>query len=252
LGFQDFKQTMLSGKRLVGTFLKTPSHELVEVLSVTGLDFICIDGEHSAFDRHGMDACLSIARALDFPALVRVPAAKPEYILQALDSGAAGVVCPHIDSVDKAEAVAKAAHFGLGGRGFAGATRWAGLERPAMADVLAKSALETIVIAQIEEPAGVDAAAEIAAVNGINGLFIGPADLSVSYGKTDTGSDELREAYRRVGLACRDHGKANITFILKPDQADALSDLGVSVFLIGADHSLMAEAAQNAVGALRD
>ncbi len=65
-----------------------------------------------------------------------------------------------------------------------------------MPEVLAQSAAETFVLAQIEEPEGVDAVADIAETVGIDGLFIGPSDLSVSYGKTDTNSPELHAAYK--------------------------------------------------------
>src|SRR5690606_22818818 len=99
----------------------------VEVLAMSGLDFICIDAEHAPQDRRATDACLTVARALGLPALVRVPEGTPAQILTALDSGAVGVVVPHVFNVERATIAARAAHFGHGGRGFAGSTRWAGL-----------------------------------------------------------------------------------------------------------------------------
>ena len=101
MGTADFRQRMLDWQFMAGTFLKTPSYEMVEVLAKSGLDFICLDGEHAPFDRGRMDACLAIARALDFPVLVRVGSASAENILQALDSGAVGIVAPHIDTVER-------------------------------------------------------------------------------------------------------------------------------------------------------
>jgi len=67
-----FKEKMLSGQILAGTFLKTPNYILVEVLAQSKLDFICIDAEHAPFDRAALDQCLAISRALDFPVFVRV------------------------------------------------------------------------------------------------------------------------------------------------------------------------------------
>ncbi len=93
-----FRQRMLSGEFLAGTFQKTPSYEVIEVLAMSGLDFVCLDAEHAPFDRGRMDACLAMARALDFPALVRVGAFTPQDVLQALDSGAVGIVVPHVYS----------------------------------------------------------------------------------------------------------------------------------------------------------
>ena len=244
MGFSTFKSEMLAGNRLVGTFLKTPAIELVEILAHTGLDFICLDAEHAPFDRARMDGCLAIARALDFPTLVRVPSGSPENILMALDAGALGVVCPHIDSAEKAADIARAAHFGEGGRGFAGSTRWAGYTRRGMTDVLAQSGAETVVMAQIEEPAGVEAADAIAATPGIDGLFIGPADLSVAMGKTDQTSPELMAAYASVGAACKAHGKANVTFVADAERARLVAEHGVSVFFVASEHTWMAQGAR--------
>ena len=68
----NLRNRMAAGDMLAGTFLKTPSVEMIEILAKTGLDFLCIDAEHAPFDRARMDACLAVARALDFPILVRV------------------------------------------------------------------------------------------------------------------------------------------------------------------------------------
>ncbi|MDU8943067.1 HpcH/HpaI aldolase family protein [Ovoidimarina sediminis] len=244
MSFATLRSRMLAGETLVGTFLKVPAIELVEILATTGLDFICIDAEHAPVDRARMDGCLAIARALDFPVLVRVPAATPENLLMALDSGAVGVVCPHIDSPEKAADIARAARFGNGGRGFAGSTRWAGFNSRGMADILAQSREETIVLAQIEEPAGVEAADAIAATPGIDGLFIGPADLSVAMGKTDQTSDELMAAYARVGEACKARGKANVTFVGDAARARLVAEHGVTVFFVASELTWMAQGAR--------
>ncbi len=244
----DFKKSMLSGARLVGTFIKTPAHEIVEVLALSDLDFVCLDAEHSGIDRRSLDICLAMARAHDLPAMVRVPSGSPENILQALDSGAVGVVVPHVTDARKAADVARAARFGHGGRGFAGGTRWAGSGRKTMPEVLDQSAAETFVLAQIEEPEGVDDAAAIAAVPGIDGLFIGPADLSVSYGKTDTESAELHAAFSKVGAAARDNGKAFVTWAPTVEKARDWAQYGVNVFFIGAELGWILQGA-NAVSA---
>ena len=161
--YSEFRGRVLSGEVMSGTFVKTPAIEVVELLAVSGLDFICLDAEHSPFDRARLDACLGIARALDFPTLVRVPSASAENILQALDSGAVGVVCPHVMTAERAAEIARWSRYGHGGRGYAGSSRWAGFATRPMVDILQQSQDETVVIAQIEEPEGVDSAGAIAA-----------------------------------------------------------------------------------------
>jgi len=253
MSIKDFRDKLMSGAPVAGTFLKTPAYQLVEVLAGSGLDCLCLDAEHAPFDRASLDACIAVGRALDFPILVRPGDGSPREVLQALDYGAAGIIAPHIDSVEKAEALARSARFGLNGRGYAGSTRWAGYGTRAMGEVLDASA-ETIVIAQIEEPAGVDAAEGIAAVPGIDGLFLGPADLSVGYGHRSQASDDLTRAFDTVGTACRTHGKHYMTFVASPAQAaERLAAHGVTGFMLASEHSWMragAVAAADGVHAL--
>lgn len=237
---------MLGGERLIGTFVKTPEVTVIEVLAHAGMDLVCLDAEHCAWDRGRMDACLAVARALDLPAVVRVGAGTAQDILQALDAGAVGVVVPHVDSAAKAAAVARAAHFGRGGRGFAGSTRWAGFATRSMAEVLAQDR-ETIVMVQIEEPEGVEAVEAIAAVPGVDALFAGPADLSVGYGHSALGSAELDAALRRIGVAAKAAGRACATWV--PDAATAADwrPYGMGVWFVGSDHALMLGAARGVV-----
>jgi 2-keto-3-deoxy-L-rhamnonate aldolase RhmA len=247
----SLKARMAAGDRLVGTFVKIPDVSVIEVLAQAGLDFLCIDGEHGAWDRGRMDAALAVARALDMPVLVRVAAATPQDILAALDLGAVGVVVPHVDSVAKAEMVARAAHFGRGGRGYAGSTRWAGYATRAMSDLLAQDA-QTIVVVQIEEPEGVEAVEAIAAVPGVDALFAGPADLSVGYGQKVVGSPALTRALTRIGVAAQGANKACAVWV--PDAATAAewSGHGFAVFVIASDHAWMRAGAMAAAKAVRD
>lgn len=238
-----FKSRMLGGENLSGTFLKTPALQLIEIFAKSGMDFIALDAEHSPFDRGTVDACLGMARALGFPALVRIPDGSPAQILTMLDSGATGLVVPHVNTVEKAIEVAKAARFGHGGRGFAGSTRWAGYATRPMADILQQSKDETVILAQIEEPEAVEAIDAIAAVNGIDALFVGPADLAVCYGLTDPAAPQVRDAIRRVGEAAKKHGKCLVTFAPNTSWVPDLKALGVTMFFVASEHTFILNAA---------
>lgn len=238
------KTRMLRGDMLSGTFLKTPAFQLVEILALSGMDFVTLDAEHAPFDRGAVDACLGIARALNFPALVRIPDGSPTQILTMLDSGATGLVVPHVNTVEKARDIAQAARFGHGGRGYAGSSRWAGYATRKMPDILKQSVEETVVIAQIEEPEAVDAIDEIAAVDGIDALFVGPADLAVCYGLTDPAAPQVRDAIRRVGEAGAKHGKCVTTFAPDTSWVADLKPLGVSMYFIASEHAFMLNVAK--------
>ena len=243
---------MQAGERLAGTFMKTPNHVTLEILILAGLDFVCLDAEHAPFDRAAMDACLAVARARDYPVLVRIGDGSPARILDVMDMGATGIVVPHVDSVEKAEAIARAARFGHGGRGYAGSTRWAGYTSQKMPDLLARSRAETLVMAQIEEPEGVEAARAIAAVPGIDALFTGPADLSVAYGHESVANPDLEAAMASVGAACAAEGKAYVTWVPDMEVARDWSRHGFTVFVVASEHSWMLQGARGVMGALRD
>lgn len=252
MGHATFRRELTGGAPLVGTFMKTPCVDILEVLILGGLDFVCLDAEHAPFDRGSMNACAAVARAADLPLLVRVPQAGAAEIGAALDLGATGVVVPHVTDPETAARVARAARFGHGGRGYAGSTRWAGFATSDMASLLARSREETVVFAQIEDPEAVEACEAIAAVEGVDALFLGPADLSVAYGRTDQSSPELQAAMARVGRAAAAAGKGYATFIPHADAGRALARHGISIWFVASEHAWMLAGARAAVAGLKD
>lgn len=241
----NLRARVLGRERLASTFVKTAEVTVIEVLATSGLDFIVLDGEHCGFDRGRLDACLAVCRALDFPALVRISSGTDENILMALDAGAVGVVVPHVDSVKKAQAIAKAAHFGRGGRGFAGSTRWAGFATRPMGEVLDQD-VQTIVMTQIEEPEGVEVCDRIAAIDGIDALFAGPADLSVGYGHRTQDNPDLPMALKRIGQACADNGKGYVTWVPDAAKAAEWANYGMTGFVVASEHTWMRQGAAEA------
>lgn len=177
----NFKQT-LNGTQLLGTFVKTPHPHIIEVLALADLPFIVLDAEHAPFDRTTLDSCILAAKANQLPCIVRVQDSQASTILNALDCGATGIQIPHVCTAKQAQKLVKVSHYGEGGRGYAGSSRAAQYATKAMANHLSDSKNNTVVIAQIEDPEGVINAESIAAVEGVDALFIGQVDLAVSYG----------------------------------------------------------------------
>jgi 2-keto-3-deoxy-L-rhamnonate aldolase RhmA len=242
---------ILRREMLCGTFIKTPAIEIIEVLAHSGLDFICLDAEHSSIDRARMDHCLAMAKALGLDCLVRVPEGTPAQILMALDAGATGVVIPHVYSAEKAADVAKASRYGHGGRGYAGSTRSAGYATNPMPHVLAMTE-DTVVLGQIEEPEGVEAVDAIAATPGIDGLFVGPADLAVSYGETDMNAPIVIDAMRKVGDATKAHGKSAVTFTPNMGNFDTLHGAGMNMLFFASEHAWMLSGARALVAEFKE
>lgn len=238
-----FKEKLASGAQMVGTFVKTPSPIMVEVLGLTDLDCLCLDAEHAPFDRIAIDGCLAAARAAAKPALVRVATAAPEHILNALDCGASGVVGPHIRSVAEAEAFARACHYGAGGRGYAGSSRAAGYTTRSMTDHLAASAAGVVAIAQIEDPEAVEDIDVIAAVPGIDALFVGRADLTVAYGARSQDDSAVVAAVEAVCAAGRRHDRRIGMFLARIEDVPHWTARGASLFLLGSDHGFLIQGA---------
>lgn len=179
----SLRERLVAGESLFATFVKTTSHQTVEVLAATGLDTLVLDAEHAPFGPESLDRSLLAARACSLPVLVRVPYPRGAAIQQALDMGAAGVMVPHVDSAAIALEVVRAARYG-GTRGYSASPRAGGYGQRGMAEHLRLSDAHTAVLVQIESGEAVAQVREIAAVPGVDCLFIGPADLAVSIGPT--------------------------------------------------------------------
>ncbi len=250
-GRPPLKDRLAARELLVGTFVKTPSPIIVEVLALTGLDCLCLDAEHAPFDRAAIDACILAARAASMDVLVRIPATTSEHVLNALDCGATGVVAPHIRSADEARALAAMSRYGPGGRGYAGSSRAARYTTRPMAEHLSASAAGTTVLAQIEDPEAVEAIDEIAAVSGIDALFVGRADLTVAYGADSPDAPRVIEAVERVCAAGLRHGRPVGMFLARPGDAPGWTKKGASLFLLESDHSFLLAGARRLAETVR-
>lgn len=231
-----FKARLTAGEPLVGSFIKTPHPTLIEVLGATGLDFLVLDGEHSPFDRTSIDACMLAARAVGCPLLVRVPDDNAATILGVLDCGAAGVVIPHVISAEQAERIAKSVHYQPGGRGIAGTTRAGGYGTIPLADHRSRARDEVSLICQIEDSEAIECYNEIAAVPNVDALFVGRADLSMSFGRDDFSSPQIDGICADVlgAQSC-----ATGLYCAPGEDIGRWRDCGASFFVIGSDHGYL-------------
>ncbi|MBW3695338.1 aldolase [Vibrio sp. T187] len=239
-----FKST-LNEKNVLGTFVKTPHPHIIEVLALAELPFIVLDAEHAPFDRTTLDSCILAARANQLPCIVRVQDSQPSTILNALDCGANGIQIPHVCSAQQAEALAKISHYGEGGRGYAGSSRAAHYATKPMAQHLADSKLSTVVVAQIEDPIGVENVEEIAQVEGVDALFIGQVDLAVAYGAASVKDECVTKASKRIIKAAHANNKPVGMFVANGQAAKEWSQLGVNFFCVGSEHKMIIDGFKN-------
>jgi 4-hydroxy-2-oxoheptanedioate aldolase len=180
-----------TGENLVGALVRMPAEELVEMLAVAGHDFVLIYCEHGSADLGALRHHVTAAESFGLPVLVRTGAHDTPFLLRALDLGVQGVIAPHVDDVEDAARLVRAARYPpQGERGFATYSR-AGRYGSATGEQHRRRAADVLVIAMIESPAGVVAVSDITALPGIDGYLIGTADLGAARTDTDPPLDEL-------------------------------------------------------------
>lgn len=232
------KKQINAGERLIGTFLKTAHHSLVEVLGHSGLDFVVLDAEHSPFSNDEIDRCILAGKASGISVLVRVVEDSAADILRVLDMGADGIVVPHVKTAKQARAIVESTQYGSDGRGFAGTTRAGGFGTVPIAECIA-NAKNTVTIVQIEEPEGVTNIAEIAETAGVDACFIGRVDLSVALNVFDADHPKVISATQTVLDQCRHSQIAAVVFV--PDLALSPSwfEKGASIIMVASEHKAM-------------
>ena len=239
---ETFRERLRRGDRLIGTLLSLPSPELAEIASGAGFDWLFLDMEHGALEVRDI---LRLVQATRDPcaSLVRIPENREIWVKKALDTGAAGLIVPHINSADEA---ARTVHWAKyppeGGRsvGFSRANRYGARFQENVETANA----ETVVVAQVEHIDGVRAIDAILGVPGVDAVFIGPYDLSASLGKPGRIQDaDVREAIRAVASACAGRKvPVGIFAAALPAAVKAVED-GYTLVCAGIDIGLYARAA---------
>ncbi len=235
------------GRAALGTFVKLPTPEVVEVLAVGGLDFVVFDNEHALTGPRDLSAMIAVARGCGIAPFVRVPGHAPRDVQPPLDAGAAGLVVPHVDDAEQARDVVAACRFPpLGRRGVSNSGRAGDWGRRTLAEYMEHGNRDVVLIGQLESRKAVDNAAAIAGTAGLDAVMIGPADLAVSCGLA-LGDPELDLMVRSVEDACR--GTGNTLGIAAPDGAAAAARFsrGHRFVVVATDGALLAGAARRVV-----
>ncbi|MET0498679.1 MAG: aldolase/citrate lyase family protein [Steroidobacteraceae bacterium] len=243
----SFRERLRAGEPLVGTFIKTPTFHTAEVIGDVGFDFIVIDQEHGPFDRVATDAVLVGARAAGIAALVRVRTSAAHDMLGALDDGADGVIVPHVSTAEIARSVVGGARYRGGHRGFSSSPRAGRYGGASIWEHVDRGDANTAVVAMIEDPEALSIVDSIAAVDGIDALFIGRGDLTVALNAPSPDSPPIREAVERIAASGRAQGKALCVHTGRIDAAEIawMRGLGVTAFIVSSDQGLMRTAATN-------
>jgi 4-hydroxy-2-oxoheptanedioate aldolase len=240
---------MAAGEAVVGSFVNLGSSVSTEIMGVAGFDWLVLDLEHGAGDEAILVTQLQALSHTGTAPLVRVEAIDSARILHALDLGAEGVLVPRLRSVDEARACVAHCRY-AGDRGVARYNRswkWGLDTRP-----LSAADERAVCGVQIETAEALAVVDEIAAVEGVDLLFVGPSDLAHALGLQCPPDDpRLLQQAAKVAEAGRAHGVAAGMLVATPQQAQAYRELGFRFLGLASDGGLLAVAARNAAAALR-
>lgn len=245
--YTDFRRRLKSREYLLGTFIKIPTTHATEIVGSLGFDFIVIDQEHSPLDRGDVDIMVLAARASNIAGIVRVADPGHASILSVLDSGATGVLVPHVHSAEKARDIVAACRYRGGKRGFASTTRAGGFGDAKYRDHIEEQDSHVACVAMIEDVAALDEIDAIAAVEGLDAFFIGRGDLTAAIGAPSMTSSETLDVVKPIMAAARKAGMPVI--VLSPDREDAvtMANLGATAFMVSNDQNFLKKAAKQAL-----
>lgn len=232
---QSFQERCTSGAVVVGTFAAIPHPVAIEVTAAAGVDFICIDWEHAQLGRERIEDLVRAADVHGVPAMVRVPGHAPESIAAALDAGAAGVLVPRVSTAEQARAAVQATRYPPSGARGVGPGRAAayGYRIP---DYLSAANTSLLLAIQVETAQGLANIDAIAAVDGIDVIFIGPGDLSVSIDAMGpAGASKLKAAIEAIAKATIRAGRTSGIFRPSPDDIGTWMQSGIRFFILASD-----------------
>lgn len=227
-----------------GTWVKIPALETIEMIAAAGLDFIVLDQEHAPLGMESVYRATVVAQGLGLQVLTRVPDRSGSHLQRLLDLGMDGILVPRVSGADETRTVVDQMVFSpTGDRGLGLTARagfWGGLSR----DEYVRSGDDILRAVQLEDIEALEEVEDILRTPGLNGLFLGMGDLSLSSGRT--GADEgIRRLVSRMLDAARSAGVPCGTAVQTPEQARTAADQGFGFVMVSNDASLFREAVGN-------
>lgn len=249
---KNLKKKLRQGEAVNGCWLNLGNSLTAEIVGLAGFDWVLIDLEHGAGNEKDVLSQLQALEHTNTAAIVRVESAQKQRIHRVLDVGAEGVMCPHINNAEQANMVVKGLRYPPeGSRGVAKMIRASAFGKNFTE--YSSNANENIVgVVQIETTESLNNLDGIAAVDGVDVLFIGPADLTMSlgiFGQFD--HPVFKDAIAATVNAANKAGKATGILLFNPDDYSKYYDMGIRMIACGSDATFVAEGAAAIAGKLK-
>jgi 2-dehydro-3-deoxyglucarate aldolase len=245
-----FKTKLIQGDLLIGTIVTLSSTEVAEIYSQCGFDWLFLDLEHSSLTIKDAQNILQTITPKT-PCLIRVPTIDEIWIKKALDIGAAGIILPQVQTVEDATLAVQLNKYPPQGIRSVGISR-AQAYGDKFKEYMESANAQTAIIIQIEHIDAVYNIEKILEVPGIDGIFIGPYDLSASMGKTGLVSDP--EVQKAISVVKNQAIKAKIPlgiFSATPDDVQPYIESGYTLIAVGIDTMLIVNAAKKIINKLK-
>ena len=241
----EFIRKMQQGRRCVGTFSHISSEIAIEGLAYAGMDFVIIDGEHGTVGAETVQKLVRAAKLHGMTPFVRVRDCSRGAVLSMLEAGTHGIVVPQINTLDEVRSlVENSRYYPQGSRGvFLGSNGGYGFAEFAeqgLQNYFDVCNRETLIFPQCETKGCLESIEEIAMLPGVDGIFIGPYDLSVALGiPGQFEAAEFKAAMERIKAAVKAAGKLLITYTVKPEAVAGFFEEGFDAVALNVDVALL-------------
>jgi len=244
---ERLRQALAAKQVLYGTWVQTPSPEVVEILGWSGWDFVILDLEHGPYGTEGLPHLIRAAEASETAPFVRVPLTAPQEVGKALDLGAAGIVIPGVRSADDGAAAVRLTRFPPhGSRGSSPSTRQLHYSAVPFATLTAKDAAQPLMVLQVEARLAMSDLGSILAIKGLDVVFIGPYDLSTSLGLPGQfDHPKVREAISEIVEKAGERGVAVGIWVPDAPSASFWVDHGVRFVTVSNNELMLFTASSN-------
>jgi len=235
------RDRVLSGEVLAGTWCNLGSSISAEIIAQAGFDWMLIDVEHGFGDYESLVHQLQAVTGTHTPPIVRIAWNEAPRFKRALDLGPSGIMVPYVNTAEEASrAVASMRYPPAGIRGLAKLNRGNAFGRD-FDDYYATANDALLTVVQIETPMAIENVEEIAAVDGVDVLFVGPLDLTANLGILEQfDHPKFRDALARVAKASRNAGKAAGVHLMGPEQVEEMVAAGFTFIAAGSDRGMLA------------
>lgn len=241
----SFKQALADGERQIGCWVGLADGYAAEIMGTAGFDWLVIDGEHAPNDIRSLRDQLIALQASDSHPVIRLPVGETWMVKQALDVGAQTILVPMVESAEQAAELVRACTYPPHGTRGVGAALARATQYSSVSDYIPTADAQICLLVQVENRAGIAALDDVLAIDGVDGVFIGPADLAADLGYGgNAGAPEVQAVIADALARIKAAGKAPGILGVTEQATQGYLDMGAQFLAVGIDVLILAQTAR--------